>query len=307
VPLAATLCVILLVGSAAGWGVARFLIYQDEQGTNIDIPKTGKLLKKPEMAREVKSPKSVQPVPAPILVDSYASAQAYSITEWVRGDQFSGYIDEAQVNGVALPKDGSHLFDPGDVIELAGWAGEVHIGIRLPYVIASVCDTVVGHTPVSDPRPDVAKAIHPNLGVSGWRMRIASQFLPVCENRALRVWGVTPGLTRLILPLNGHVPISAPDRGAEPTLEQNKNGAPEFDHPQPLMTQDMEALRPLTLMVKAERLNIRACGDAKCRITGKFRKGEWSVVKMDENKDWLLVATPERAGWVARRFVQIGG
>lgn len=306
-PLAATLCVILLVGSAVGWGVAKFLILQDEQGTNIEIPKTGKLLKKPEKTPEAEPPKSVQPIPAPIPVDSYASDKAYSITQWIQGDQFSGYIDEARINGAPLPKDGLRPFAPGDVIELAGWTGEVHVGIRLPYVIASACDTIIGHAPVSGNRPDVAKAVHPNLSVSGWRMRIAPQLLPNCEDRTLRVWGVVPGLTRLILPLNGHVPTSTSAPGPEPTLEQNKTGAPEFAYSQPLMAQDMKPLRSFTLMVKAKTLNIRACGDAKCLVTGKFRKGEWTVVKMDESKDWLLVATPDRAGWVARKFVQIDG
>jgi hypothetical protein len=40
-------------------------------------------------------------------------------------------------------------------------------------------------------------------------------------------------------------------------------------------------------------------------IIGKFRKGEWTVVKMDESTGWLLVVTLERVGWVARQFVQI--
>ncbi|MBT5107127.1 MAG: SH3 domain-containing protein [Rhodospirillaceae bacterium] len=310
-PLAATLCVILLVGSAVGWGVARFLIFQDEQGTNIDIPKTGKLLKKPEMAPEAKPTKSVQPIPAPISapipVDSYASDKAYDITQWVRGDQFSGYIDEARINGAPLPKDGSRPFAPGEVIELAGWTGEVNVGIRLPYVIASACDTVVGHAPVSGNRSDVAKAVHRNLSISGWRMRIASDSLPDCENRTLRVWGIVPGTSRLILPLNSHVPIPAPGQGADPTLDRKNIDAAKFDNPQPLMAQDMKPLLSLTLMVTAKALNIRACGDAKCAITGKFRKGEWTVVKLDETENWLLVATRERSGWVSRKYVQIGG
>lgn len=306
-PLAVTLGLILVVGSLVGWGVAKFLIFQNDQGTNIALPKTGELPKKAEKTPDPTPLNAVQPLPSPVPVDSYAADAAYDITQWTKGDEFSGYIDAASVNGVALPKGGLPRFAPGDVIVLSGWTGEVNVGIRLPYVMASVCDKVVGHAPVSGHRPDVAKAVHPNLIASGWRMRIALASLPNCEDRSLRVWGVVPGQARLILPLNGHVPMAAPDSGPGPATNPGKNKTPEFQNSQPLMTQDITPLKSLTLMVKADTLNIRACGDATCSITGKFRKGEWTVVKMDESKDWLLVATPERAGWVARRFVQIGG
>ena len=107
------------------------------------------------------------------------------------------------------------------------------------------------------------------------------------------------------MPLNGHVPISAPVRAAAP--ESNAGKAVKFENPDPLTVKKMTPLRSLTLMVKARQLNIRTCGDLKCPITGKFRKGEWTVVKIDESPGWLLVATPERAGWIARQFVQIDG
>jgi hypothetical protein len=304
-PLAVTLGLILVVGSVVGWGAAKFLIYQDDSGTNVALPKTGKLKSRTNKTSVPAQQDPALTLPHAVAVDSYTVDTMYDLAHWTQGNQYSGYIDVANVNGVALPKDGSYKFALQDVIEMKGWAGEIKVGIKLPYVIASVCGKIVGHAPVSTLRPDVAKAVHRNLDVSGWRLRIASDSLPNCANRALRVWGVAPGQTRLVLPLNGHVPISAPVQAASPVSNEAK--AINFENPDPLTVKKMTPLRSLTLMVKARQLNIRTCGDAKCPITGKFRKGEWTVVKMDESAGWLLVATPERAGWVARQFVQIDG
>lgn len=259
VTFAVTLGFILVIGSVVGWGAAKFLIDLEDQGPSVTLPETGKLKKKTNQTTGSK-----QNAPAPtcsytLPVDSYGPDAIYDIAQWSQGEQYSGYIDAVLVNGVPLPKDGSHQCAPWDVIEMKGWPGEVWVGIKLPYVIVPACGKIVGNARVTGPRPDLAKAVHRNLTVSGWRLRIATNFLPNCANWALRVWGVALGWTRLVLPLNSYLPILAPVRAAVP--ESNVGKTVTFENPDLLTVMNMLPLRSLTLMVTAKKLNMRSCGD----------------------------------------------
>lgn len=303
-PLLATVALILVVGSLAGWGVAKFMTAPVESGANIDLPKSVDLVKKTATveAGDAASKESAAPVAAPpsVLVDSYAPDGFLDLNDWKQGKQLSGYFDSVSLNGVILANNASPtLTDSNDILTLNGWAGEVNVGIRYPFVLASVCGVIVGHSAVTGERMDVAKTVHPNLTVSGWRMRIAAASLPTCEDSTIRVWGVAPGPTRLILPLNGRFSIKY-----DPVLS-NASETALMRFAAPLTLEMMPPVVSLTLKVTANTLNIRRCGAAKCAITGKIRKGVWPVVKMDESVDWLLIATPDRAGWVARKFVLV--
>lgn len=259
VTLAVTLGLILVIGSVVGWGAAKFLINLEDQGPSVTLPETGKHKKKTNQTTGSKRNAPAQMGSHTLPVDSYAPDAIYDIAQWSQGEQYSGYIDAVFVNGVPIPKDGSYQFAPRDGIEMKGWTGEVKVGIKLPYVIASACGKIVGHARVTGPHPDVAKAVHGNLTVSGWRLRIASNSLPNCANWALRVWGVAPGRTRLVLPLNSHLSISGPVWAAVP--ESNAGKIAKFENPDPLTVKKMMPLRSLALTVKAKQLNMRSCGD----------------------------------------------
>ena len=303
-PLLVTVALILVVGSLAGWGVAKYMTASTGPGANIDLPKSVDLVEKPTTGKAVATAPNASPPPvtAPpgVVVDSYAPDAVLDIKEWKQGKQFSGYFDSVALNGVVLAKNAlPTLSATNDILTLSGWAGEINVGIRYPFVVASICRNIVAHAAVTGARSDVAKAVHPNLTVSGWRIQIAAASIPTCADSTIRVWGVAPGRTRLILPLNGRFSVKAGS-----VLSDASKAAP-LEYAVPLTLEVMPPVASLTLKVTANTLNIRRCGDAKCAITGKFRKGAWPVVKMDESADWLLVATPERAGWVARKYVQV--
>jgi hypothetical protein len=304
VPLLATVALILVVGSLAGWGVAKFMTAPAGPGANIDLPKSAALVEKPTTGKDVARAPNASPSPVAaspgVTVDSYAPDAVLDLKDWKQGKQLSGYFDSVALNGVILAKTATPTLNAAsDILMLSGWAGEINVGIRYPFVVASVCGDIVAHAAVREERPDVAKAVHPNLTVSGWRMRVAAASIPTCEDSSIRVWGVAPGQTRLILPLNGRFSLNV-----SPRISSVSEAAP-LEHPAPLTREMMPQVVSLALKVTANTLNIRRCGDAECAITGKFRKGVWPVVKMDQSADWLLVATPERAGWVARKYVQV--
>ena len=72
-----------------------------------------------------------------------------------------------------------------------------------------------------------------------------------------------------------------------------------------LKPDDMAPLATEKLTVVAKVLNMRRCGDADCAVTGRLEKGVWNVIKVDDKDDWLLVALPDRAGWVSKQFVEM--
>ncbi|MBL4720554.1 MAG: hypothetical protein JKY20_05435 [Alphaproteobacteria bacterium] len=314
-PLFATLGLILVVGSVVGWGVAKFMTLPEEPGASLELPRDAKL----HPANEDKAndgtksslkntaptaPQSEIKKPQKVSVDSYEPRAGNELSNWKAGKQLSGYFDSVVLGGAVLAKNVSPKLAESDILILSGWAGDVSVGVRYPYVIASACGVVFGHSTVSGTRADVAKAVHPNLTQSGWRMRVAATSIPDCENRAIRIWGVAPGKSRLILPLNGL--FSVKSGSVVPLQTSKKPVLPNLQYAEPLSSDNLAALTSLIVTVRANTLNMRRCGDAKCAITGKIRKGDWPVVKMDESADWLLIAAPDRAGWVARRFVQIG-
>jgi hypothetical protein len=139
VTLAVTLGLILVIGSVVGWGAAECLINLEDQGPSVTLPETGKLKKKTNQTTGSKRNAPAQTGSYTLPVDSYAPDAIYDIAQWSQGEQYSGYIDAVFVNGVPLPMDGSYQFAPRDVIEMKGWTGEVKVGIKLPYVIASAC------------------------------------------------------------------------------------------------------------------------------------------------------------------------
>jgi len=338
-PLLASIAAIIVVGATAGWIAAKYFTGRlaETEAINVSLPQAEKAVtpgaglprtprtvgsqKTPPATRgsrataEAKPPRtSVAPAeqsrPGPVaakenapveairVVDSMPPAAGYALADWVRGDTPSGFLDTATVNGRSIKEDGGRQIRESDVIDLSGWAGDAGVGVRYPYVLVSSCGWVVASAPVTLARPDVAKSVHPNLRRSGWRVRVAARHLPDCKNAALRVWGVAPGDRKLVLPLNGRVPV--------PDVILKSRRAVRFEAARaPLRPSDMKPLLPVRISVRTGTLNIRRCAGVECAVQGKLKKGEWTVLALDEAKDWLLVALPDRAGWVAKRYVDL--
>lgn len=320
-PLVMTVTMIVVVGVGVGWVTAKYLTARsndpevaelslpgfsergvpEEPKANLDQAASRPATQEDAVPAPVSasSPASGGAQPRRVVVSSYSSGQPYPLSEWVLGQALSGFIDSSRVNGVGFdPANGPPPLTGTDVIEVSGWTGDVSIGIRYPFVVISTCGQAIAHAAVNKERPDVAKTVHGNLGESGWRATIAASDLPVCENRALRAWGVAPGDRKLILPLNGRVAIGGEAVARDDTVTFVPSSLV-------LKPDDMAPLATEKLTVVAKVLNMRRCGDADCAVTGRLEKGVWNVIKVDDKDDWLLVALPDRAGWVSKQFVEM--
>lgn len=300
-----TVVSIIVVGAGIGWAAAKYLTSQrlEPESAALVLPRQDAVVPAvpADMAAtgETGITKQLEQALAETIVGSYAQEQSYPIDEWTLGTAPSGFIDSVNVNGRAL---GSEAAMPplrgSEILELSGWAGDVSIGLRYPYVLVSACGRVVAHTGVNLQRPDVAKAVHENLGLSGWRVTIAAAHLPQCKGGALRAWGVAPGDRKLLLPLNRHVALS--DTAIEPDKETRFAAAEP-----PLRAADMPPIAPVILNVRAKVLNMRRCAKADCAVTGQLVRGTWNVLELGGTEGWMLVALPGRAGWISRQFAEI--
>ena len=304
-----TIFAIVVVGASIGWLAARYLTSQ------VDEPESAALaLPRVAPASPAGKPRSavedtVQPdavakgntrwEAVEVVVGSYGSKLFYPIGEWTLGTAPSGFIDSVNVNGQALgPEAAMPPLRGRDLLELSGWAGDVAVGLRYPYVLISACDQIVAHTPVNLPRPDVAKAVHGNLGLSGWRVTIAAGHLPSCKGGLIKAWGAAPGDQKLLLPLNRHIALS--DKAIEPEEKLQFTAAAP-----PLHAGDLPPIPPAQLNVRAEMLNMRRCAGPDCPVTAQIARGTWSVLVLGESVDWILVALPGRAGWISREYAEV--
>jgi len=309
---------IVVVGAAAGWLMAKYFTGRiaEQDSVEVQIPSAdpAQTAARPPPADERIAVQPAKPATPPAdappvkpatatpgnKVASYPLNLSYALSQWSFGKNPSGFLDSAKLGERSLKTGGAVVSLPRDaVLQLSGWAGDGSVGVRYPYVLISACGKVVAHVAVNLARPDVAKAVHANLGRSGWRAKIALRHLPVCKNLTMRAWGVAPGDSRLILPLNGQLALSIavpPPAAGHPAVSAAA---------QPLRPADMKPLPPVRLNVTANALNIRRCAGVKCSIVGKLAKGEWTVLTLDDSNGWLLVATPDRAGWVSKRYVAV--
>lgn len=315
---------IVVVGATVGWLAAKYFTGRvvESESVEVRLPPTGgeqraatpstadaRIAARPEersTGAPPGKPAAATPPPAALsnTVASYPLNLSYALSQWSLGKSPSGFFDSAKLNGRVVTTGGASTPVARDtLIELSGWTGDGSVGVRYPYVLISSCGKIVAHAEVNQARPDVAKAVHVNLGQSGWRARIALRHLPGCENLELRAWGVAPGDSRLILPLNGQLALSV----FVPSVAQATDNGVVSSAAPPLRPADMKPLPPVRLNVTANVLNIRRCAGVSCAIVGKLAKGEWTVLTLDETDSWLLVATPDRAGWVSKRYVGVSG
>ena len=283
---------IVAASAAVGWLAAKVFIgpIAEQGGVEVWLPAS---------EGDQRGAQSRQASP-PTIVASYPLNLSYVLSQWAPGKRPSGLLEGAKLGDRVLTTDGATApVARGDVITLTGWAGERGLGGRYPYVLISACGKVVAHAAVNLARPDVAKAVHVNLGRSGWRAQIALRHLPDCEPLVLNAWGVAPVDSKLILPLNGKLVLFVKSK-PQPTYNAHVSSAAP-----PLRPADMKQIGPIRLTVTANELILRRCADTDCPIVGQLAKGEWTVLTLDDSNGWLLVATPKRAGWVSKRDVGV--
>jgi hypothetical protein len=164
-------------------------------------------------------------------------------------------------------------------------------------ILFTLCDLVIGAADISSDRPDVAAAIHPNLGRSGWSARLAVAQFPDCDKPILGAWAVAPtGI--LAWPLIGAMPLKLPVGPGQPT------GSYVSTVP-PVTPEGAEPPRIWTFGVRAKVINLRQCGDTKCAIVGRIPTGTHKAFFSVRAGDWVLLQFPDATGWVAERLLTV--
>lgn len=230
----------------------------------------------------------------PIAVDSVASG--YPVDAWQRARGAAGKIENVTLTSEeALP---ARALNDSDVLEISGWAGDNDLGARAAFVAIAICGRVVATPPVDRPRPDVARDVHPNLGRSGWRGRVAIAHAPRCADAKLEI----------LAPM-GPFPFAVPlDGGRELTLAAG-GAAPALRGPAaPLRRPPGAAPDPRRLTVQgAGNVNLRRCASTECSVLGSLRAGTHQAIVVENAAEWLLVAVPAAgaSGWIAKRVARL--
>ncbi len=238
------------------------------------------------------------PLPPPLSVHSIPVSNQYSVLDWNASQPFSGYVDTVYVDDVLSEPNQPISVTTDSVVRLNGWAGNAAFGVQFPWVLFSVCDLVVGSTPVLVQRPDVQENVHKNLEVTGWEATLAARHFPVCEDATLIAWGVAP-IGFNIFPLYGgrvidHVP--------------GEETPPKYDFVSPdtiLSPKDVPPPTEMSISVLASSLNVRRCASSDCPIVGAFKRGRYDGFLIDTNSEWSLVQAADTVGWVYNQFVDL--
>lgn len=240
----------------------------------------------PAPVAEAPAPPPVAPAPAAParVVDS--AERTYPLTDWRIGQAVGGWID-------ALG-DGERTLGDSDILEISGWAGDGDLGWRARNVAIAVCGAVVASVKVDRPRPDVARAAHPNLGISGWHARLAVAHLPRCEQPRIRAVAQL-GDGRFALPLMGDRPLNlAPPGGPRPDLL-----APPVPLAPPAQESELRVLRI------TGNTNVRGCAGTQCAKRATLPAGNYRALVAEEAGDWMLISVPASniAGWIIKKAV----
>lgn len=236
-----------------------------------------------------------RPAPTgPILVDSLPPG--YALDTWQRARGAAGKIESITLTTEEpLPSRG---LNDGDVIEISGWAGDSDLGARAAFVAIAVCGRVIA-TPAADgQRPDIARDVHPNLGRSGWRARVAIAHVPRCADAKLEI----------LAPM-GPFPFAVPLDGGQALTLASGGTAPALRGPAaPLRRAPTVAPEPRRLTVQGTgNVNLRRCASTECSVLGNLRAGTHQAIVVENAADWLLVAVPTAgaSGWIAKRVAKL--
>lgn len=227
-----------------------------------------------------------------VIVDSLPPAAQGALGEW-RGIQGSaGYFDQlVRVDG---SQPGDSAVSAIDIVVARGWAGDTGLGMRFTDVLLARCNRIVGRAKVTLDRPDVAKAVHPNLVRSGWEAQLLAGHLPSCGDDELSAWAVIPGSPALLVSLIGRHSVSV-DQVGRPAIS---NVSAQTG----IRPESYEAPAKETFEILASRANLRRCGSTKCEVTGQIDGGTYSGILLDDNGEWSLFGFEDRQGWMFNKL-----
>ena len=225
-----------------------------------------------------------------IIVDSFPPERQTPFDDWRRTEEAAGHFDR-----LAMIGEGGVQVDPesvaaNDILVAQGWAGEFKLGIRHKDVLLVMCRRVVARAQVSQARPDVAKAVHPNLGWSGWEAQIVAADLPQCEDDRLSAWAVVRATPPFLAPLIGAHAVTIGDGGG--------TVVPHTPAQSPVTPDSYEKLPVLRVDVRASRANLRACAATSCERVAQIDRGVYPAAMLDRVDGWSLIAFADRIGWL---------
>lgn len=253
----------------------------------------------PAQASAAPAAASATPAPAatsagPLSVDSLPPG--YPLDAWQRARGAAGKIESATlITEEPLPP---RALNDGDVIEISGWAGDSDLGARAAFVAIAICGRVIATPAVDGQRPDIARNVHPNLGRSGWRARVAIAHVPRCADAKLEVLAPM-GPFPFAVPLDGGQTLTLAAGGTPPSLR-----GPAA----PLRRAPTAAPEPRRLTVQGTgNVNLRRCASTDCSVLGALRAGVHQAIVVENTTDWLLVAVPTAgaSGWIAKRVARL--
>ena len=255
----------------------------------------------PAPAQPAPTPAPVAATPAPppapsgpIVVDTLPPG--YALDTWQRARGAAGKIESVTLTTEEpLP---SRALNDGDVIEISGWAGDSDLGARTAFVAIAICGRVIATPAVDGQRPDIARNVHPNLGRSGWRARVAIAHVPRCADAKLEI----------LAPM-GPFPFAVPLDGGQTLTLASGGTAPALRGPAaPLRRAPTAAPEPRRLTVQGSgNINLRRCASIECSVLGALRAGVHQAIVVENAADWLLVAVPTAgaSGWIAKRVARL--
>ncbi len=230
-------------------------------------------------------------LPSGYTFASFLLAAQYPAAEWRKVEAGAGFVDAVTIAATG-EKLGAITPGPTDMIDVAGWAGDGTLGMRIKDVVFSMCGKIVGHAPVGLARPDVAKAVHPNLAPSGWQARFYVGYLPRCPGSALQALAITPG-TVSVMPVGDPIPISLP---AEAKLPANAPAGALAFTPRSVVP---AKFGPVDVL--ADNVELRRCGSSDCPVVGQLAKARHEAIVAEETQDgWVLLILRDKAGWLPR-------
>lgn len=229
-----------------------------------------------------------------VLVDSFAPAEQDALLTWPIVQTSVGHFDVLRI--ASLPPNGGPV--PADTLMAAqGWAGDSGLGLRFTDVLLTRCSRVIARAQVTLDRPDVAKAVHPNLLRSGWVAQIYAGDLPSCADDRISAWAVISGAPARLAPLIGSHEVEVASGGNN---EPRRVSAQENLNPDEYPSPPFQAIE-----VRASRANLRRCGSTACPVVAKVDRGIWEGQILDRIDDWSLVAFEGRAGWIFDELYQV--
>ena len=234
-------------------------------------------------------PEDASAAATPLIVDTFPANAQPPIDTWERVGDIGGHFDVLLFQSTGAPVAPGFPIQPDMVVVARGWAGDSSLGIRFPDVLLSMCGQFVARAQVTGQRPDVAKAVHPNLLVSGWSADIFVGDLPSCATPDLEAWAVVHGRRAALAALVG---------------KQRLNivaGAFVREHVSAQVPVDQTnywRYKSAQISITASRANMRRCGNTSCAVMAQVDRGTYPAAILDQADGWSLVVVGERAGWL---------